>query len=95
MDQTQVLQFRNVFSASYINLHIIRTAEDKEAKLKAAESYLKLGEVSLETGKYLHVLWYQWFPLKQVASYMAFYFLILTGYFFVSYRKFQHDKNKT
>jgi hypothetical protein len=27
----------------------------------------------------------QWFPLKQVASYMTFYFLILTGYFFVSY----------
>ena len=27
----------------------------------------------------------QWFPLKPVASYMAFYFLILTGYFFVSY----------
>jgi hypothetical protein len=26
MDQTQVLQLRNVFSASYINLHIIRTA---------------------------------------------------------------------
>ena len=25
MDQTQVLQLRNVFSASYINLHIIRT----------------------------------------------------------------------
>jgi hypothetical protein len=24
MDQTQVLQLRNVFSASYINLHIIR-----------------------------------------------------------------------
>ena len=41
----------------------------------------------------------QWFPLKQAAGYMAFYFLILTGYFFVSYyhlhRKFQHDKNKT
>ena len=27
----------------------------------------------------------QWFPLKPVASYMTFYFLILTGYFFVSY----------
>jgi hypothetical protein len=27
----------------------------------------------------------QWFPLKLVASYIAFYFLILTGYFFVSY----------
>jgi len=26
MDQTQVLQLRNVFSASYVNLHIIRTA---------------------------------------------------------------------
>jgi len=26
MDQTQVLQLRNVVSASYINLHIIRTA---------------------------------------------------------------------
>ena len=28
---------------------------------------------------------FQWFPLKPVASYMAFYFLILIGYFFVSY----------
>ena len=27
---------------------------------------------------------YQWFPLKPVASYMDFYFLILTSYFFVS-----------
>jgi len=26
MDQTQVLQLRNVFSGSYINLHIIKTA---------------------------------------------------------------------
>jgi hypothetical protein len=26
MDQTHILQLRNVFSASYINLHIIRTA---------------------------------------------------------------------
>jgi len=26
MNQTQVLQLRNVFFASYINLHIIRTA---------------------------------------------------------------------
>jgi hypothetical protein len=27
----------------------------------------------------------QWFPLKLAAVYMAFYFLILTDYFFVSY----------
>jgi hypothetical protein len=27
----------------------------------------------------------QWFPLKPVAGYMAFYFLILNGYFFVIY----------
>jgi hypothetical protein len=41
----------------------------------------------------------QWFPLKPAAGYIAFYFLILIGYFFVSYyllhREFQHDKNKT
>ena len=88
------------FIVSYLIIFVsFPRDEDKEAKLKAAESYLKLGEVSLETGKYLHVLWYQWFPLKQVASYMAFYFLILTGYFFCQlyllHRKFQHDKNKT
>ena len=27
----------------------------------------------------------QWFPLKLAVGYMAFYFLNLTGYFFVSY----------
>ena len=39
MDQTQVLQLRNVFSASYINLHIIRTAFPNLCERKKEQNF--------------------------------------------------------